>query len=213
METLLTAEKHSHPGQTLNDFRRLLACDALPLLGSAPVELNPRLALRLLCKAVEFYLAYIQQPPDPQIPQPWERLFQVIESVGKKLGWELSVLFASPWNQDLYSERLHKYAASHSSALGEEVVARQLLICTTIVLLRVLNDHNSLISNSDVGYCLVEAFSGLCPSPAGNAAIFHSNFNSTTIAYSKFPKNSIKRNNIANSIMFFSDFRAETKKT
>ncbi|XP_043275092.1 integrator complex subunit 10 [Venturia canescens] len=162
VETLLTAEKHSHPGQTINDFRRLLACDALPLLGTAPVELNPRLALRLLCKAVEFYLAYIQHPPDFQISQPWERLFQVIESVGKKLGWELSVLFASPWNQDLYSEKLHKYAAAHSTALGEEVVARQLLVCTTIVLLRVLNDHNALINNSDVGYCLVEAFGGLC---------------------------------------------------
>lgn len=75
IETLLTAEKHSHPSRTVNGFRRLLACNAFPLLGAASVELNPRLSLRLLCKTVEFYIAYILQPQDAQIHNPWDRFF------------------------------------------------------------------------------------------------------------------------------------------
>ncbi|XP_076626592.1 integrator complex subunit 10 isoform X2 [Colletes latitarsis] len=158
VETLLTAEKHSHPGRAVNGFRRLLACDALPLLGTAPVELNPRLSLRLLCKAVEFYLAYIQQPQDNQIQHPWDRLFQVVELIGKKLGWELSSLFSLVWNRDVYCERLHQYAIVHAANLCEEVVVRQLLMCTVVVLLRILNEHCALINNAESMYCLVEAF-------------------------------------------------------
>ena len=158
METLLTAEKHSHPGKAVNGFRRLLACDALPLLGAAPVELNPRLSLRLLYKAVEFYLAYIQQPQDSQIPNPWERLFQVVELIGKKLGWELSNFFTTPWNRELYCERLQQYVATHSAGMCDELVVRQLLVCAIVVLLRIWNEHSTLISGGDTVYCLIEAF-------------------------------------------------------
>ena len=165
VETLLTAEKHGCPGQTINDYRRLLTCEALPLIGAGSVDLDPRLAMKLLLKAVEFYLAYIQKPPDFEIQEPWGRLFQVVELMGNKLGWELSGIFSTIWNQDIYSERLQQYVATHSATLNEEVVARQLLICGTIVLLRVLNEHNSLVSNGDVGYCLVEAFAAL-PQPS-----------------------------------------------
>lgn len=158
METLLTAEKHSHPGRAVNGFRRLLACDALPLLGTAPVELNTRLSLRLLCKAIEFYLAYIQQPQDAQIQNPWDRLFQIVEIMGKKLGWELSSLFSVPWNREAYSERLQQYAASHNAVPNDESVIKQLLMCTIVVLLRLLNEHTVLMNNDDTMYCLVEAF-------------------------------------------------------
>ncbi|KAK9306242.1 hypothetical protein QLX08_002978 [Tetragonisca angustula] len=158
VETLLTAEKHSHPGRTVNGYRKLLACDALPLLGTAQVELNPRLSLRLLCKAVEFYLAYIQQPQDNQIQNPWDRLFQVVELIGKKLGWELSNLFSMAWNREAYCERLHQYAIAHSANLCEELTVRQLLMCSIAVLLRILNEHNALINNDEIMYCLVEAF-------------------------------------------------------
>ncbi|XP_033228562.1 integrator complex subunit 10 [Belonocnema kinseyi] len=158
VETLLTAEKHSHPGRAVNGYRRLLACDALPLLGAAPVELNPRLSLRLLYKAVEFYLAYIQQPQDAQILQPWERLFQVVELIGKKLGWELSAFFSTGWNRELYSEKLHQYALTHSAGMCDELVVRQLLVCTIVVLLRIWNEHSALISGGETVYCLIEAF-------------------------------------------------------
>ncbi|XP_066594872.1 integrator complex subunit 10 isoform X2 [Prorops nasuta] len=158
VETLLTAEKHSHPGHAVNGFRKLLACDALPLLGAAPVDLNPRLSLRLLCKAMEFYLAYIQQPHDNQIENPWDRLFGVVELIGKKLGWELSTVFSLPWNRDLYSEKLQHYAFLHSTNLCEEAIGRQLLICVMIVFLRILNEHSILINSNESTYCLVEAF-------------------------------------------------------
>lgn len=158
VETLLTAEKHSHPGRAVNGFRRLLACDALPLLGAAPVELNPRLSLRLLCKAIEFYLAYIQQPQDAHIQNPWDRLFQIVELIGKKLGWELSNLFSTPWNCEMYSDRLQQYAIAHNTGLCDELVVRQLLMCTVVTLLRILNEHATLINNDETMYCLVEAF-------------------------------------------------------
>lgn len=158
VETLLTAEKHSHPGKAVNGFRRLLACEALPLLGAAPVELNARLSLRLLCKAVEFYLAYVQQPQDAQILHPWDRLFQVVELIGKKLGWELSSLFAIPFNREIYCEKLQQYASAHATGLSEELIVRQLLICSMVVLLRILNEHSTLMNNDETTYCLVEAF-------------------------------------------------------
>ncbi|EFN90067.1 integrator complex subunit 10 [Harpegnathos saltator] len=158
VETLLTAEKHSHPGRAINDFRKLLACDALPLLGTGPVELNTRLSLRLLCKAIEFYLAYIQQPQDAQIQNPWDRLFQIVELMGKKLGWELSSLFSMPWNCEVYSERLQQYAVAHNTGLCDELIVKQLLMCTIVILLRLLNEHTQLMNNGETVYCLVEAF-------------------------------------------------------
>lgn len=150
----------------MNGFRRLLACEALPLLGSAPVELHPRLSLRLLCKAVEFYLAYIQHPQDTQIQQPWDRLFQVVELTGAKLTWELSTLFATPWSRETYSERLQLYATTHSGGLCEELVARQLLVCTIVVLMRVLHEHYALVNSAETTYCLVEAFGEISYPPA-----------------------------------------------
>lgn len=173
METLLTAEKHSHPGRAVNGFRKLLACDVLPLLGDAVVELNPRLSLRLLCKAVEFYLAYIQQPQDTQIPNPWDRLFQIVELIGKKLGWELSSLFAMSWNREIYSDRLQQYAIAHSTGLCDEPIVRQLLMCTIVVLLRILNEHNTLITNEEAMYCLVEAFGEGVYSSAGEIILYY----------------------------------------
>jgi len=164
VETLLTAEKHSHPGRAVNGFRKLLACDALPLLGTAPVELNPRLSLRLLCKAIEFYLAYIQQPQDAQIQNPWDRLFQIVELIGSKLGWELSNLFSTPWTQESYGDTLQQFAIAHSTNLCEELIVRQLLMCTIVVLLRILNEHAALINSNETTYCLVEAFGEATPS-------------------------------------------------
>lgn len=123
--------------------------------------------MRLLCKAIEFYLTYIQQPQDNQIQQPWDRLFQVVELIGKKLGWELSSLFSMTWNREAYCEGLHQYAVTHSANLCEEMVARQLLMCTVAVLLRILNEHTALINNDETMYCLVEAFAECVHSPTG----------------------------------------------
>ncbi|XP_034951141.1 integrator complex subunit 10 [Chelonus insularis] len=169
VETLLTAEKHSHPWEAVNDFRRLLACDALPLLGEAPVELNARLSLRLLCKAVEFYLVYIQQTTIPdydiqldyggnQIQQPWDKLFKVMEVMGAKLSWELGELFSTPWNQEAYCDRLQQFSTNHTSNLNDEAMVKQLTICTIVVLIRILSGHLSKINHDNTEYCLVEAF-------------------------------------------------------
>lgn len=158
VENLLTAEKHSHPGISINGFRRLLACEALPLLGSATVELNQRLSLRVLCKAIEFYFAYIQQSHETEIANPWDKLFQVVELIGRKLGWELSSMFLIPWNRDSYSDRLQQFAQIHTASLGDENTVRQFLICTIVVLIRILNEHTALMKTNEMSHCLVEAF-------------------------------------------------------
>lgn len=150
----------------MNDFRLLLACDALPLLGTATVDLNPRLSLRLLTKSIEFYLAYIQNQEN-QIPQPWDRMFQIIETMGKKLSWELSSLFAMPWNREVYCDKIHQFEAKCSDKMNDEIIMRQFLICTTVIFLRVLYEHNKFVGGSN-GYCLVEAFTEPSLQPAGN---------------------------------------------
>ncbi|XP_044014171.1 uncharacterized protein LOC122856556 [Aphidius gifuensis] len=84
--------------------------------------------------------------------------YQVIEIIGKKLGWELSNLFSSNWDQEKYCEQLQQYAITHSNNLSEELTVRQLLICSIVVLIRILNDHTLSMKNESVSYCLVRAF-------------------------------------------------------
>lgn len=101
VDTLLSAEKHSHASnQPINPYRRLLVCDLLPLLATdtVNVDLNSKLLFKLLHKSIEFYLCCLGMLPfnaqttvqesDLKIDEPWNRLFGVLELVGKHLGWE-----------------------------------------------------------------------------------------------------------------------------
>lgn len=59
MDTLLSAEKHSHASnQPVNAYRKLLVCDLLPLLAmeNISVDLSSKLLFKLLHKTVEYYL-------------------------------------------------------------------------------------------------------------------------------------------------------------
>lgn len=57
VDTLLSAEKHSHvSNQPVNCYRKLLVSELLPLLGDTSIELAPKLLFRLLHKAIEYYL-------------------------------------------------------------------------------------------------------------------------------------------------------------
>lgn len=84
--------------------------------------------------------------------------------MGTKLGWELASIFATPWNQEVYCERLQQYIKTHTNTLNDEPTIKQLSICTVVVLIRILNGHFSKIKNDDVPYCLVEAFTEPFPS-------------------------------------------------
>ncbi|KAL7304026.1 hypothetical protein TKK_0003495 [Trichogramma kaykai] len=158
VETLTTAEKHNHEmhGVPVNEIRKLLTCEVLPLLSNAQIELPAKTSQRLLTKAVEFYLAYLQQPQDTQIDNPWDKLFQVLELMGNKLGWELSKLFAVPWNRLMYCDHLHQYANANASNLNDEHSNKQLILCCMVVFIRTLQEHSSSFGSQN--YVLVEAF-------------------------------------------------------
>lgn len=70
VDTLLSAEKHSHASnQPVNPYRKLLVCDLLPLLGAenVPVELSPKLLFKLLHKSTEFYLCCLDLSRNSQV--------------------------------------------------------------------------------------------------------------------------------------------------
>lgn len=55
----MSAEKHSVDGHyPINSYRKLLVCELLPLLAKQEIklDLNPKLLLKLLNKALEYYL-------------------------------------------------------------------------------------------------------------------------------------------------------------
>jgi len=60
VDTLLTAEKHSHYQSPVNCFRKLLVVDLLPiLLSSKTVDIAQKQLYRLILKSIEFYLNWL----------------------------------------------------------------------------------------------------------------------------------------------------------
>ncbi|KAI4457965.1 hypothetical protein MML48_7g00019179 [Holotrichia oblita] len=59
IDTLLSAEKHSHASNhPINNYRKILVCELLPLLNeeTTTVELSSKLVYKLLHKAIEYYV-------------------------------------------------------------------------------------------------------------------------------------------------------------
>lgn len=59
IDTLLSAEKHSHASNhPINNYRKILVCELLPLLNeeNTTIELSSKLVYKLLHKAIEYYL-------------------------------------------------------------------------------------------------------------------------------------------------------------
>lgn len=96
MDTLLSAEKHSHASnQPVNCYRKFLVCELMPLLGDTKIELSFKLLFRLLHKAIEFYLCSCMsassgaiQETDAKVSEPWVKLFEILDLTGKHLGWD-----------------------------------------------------------------------------------------------------------------------------
>lgn len=72
-----------------------------------------------------------------------------------------------PWDHEIYSDRLQQYTIAHSVGLCDGIIVRQLLMCTIVVLLRILNEHATLINNDETMHCLVQAFGEGIHSSAG----------------------------------------------
>lgn len=172
VDTLMSAEKHSVDGHyPINSYRKLLVCELLPLLAKQGIklDLNPKLLLKLLNKAVEYYLCCLgrssttSQDSETSIENTWAKLFSVIEFIGKQLNWDPNLMnFTINWSKESYWQRILSYCQMKSKNVMYD--DKQLLYCLSIFFLYSLHEYNaSLTPESPPGqtatpYLLVEAF-------------------------------------------------------
>lgn len=168
VDTLLTAEKHSHASnQPINNYRRLLVCDLLPLLASekTSVELPPKMLYKLLNKSIEFYLHSIPNVQESKIEDPWKRLFELLDFAGRHLGWEPFLTEFTDWTKEKYWPKILMFCQKFKAFLLEDnVYTKQLFYCLTTFFLHCLTGYiSSLNPESSPGqnpssFLLVEAF-------------------------------------------------------
>ncbi|KAJ8729448.1 hypothetical protein PYW08_001029 [Mythimna loreyi] len=141
VKTLINAEKFFYD----NRYARLLVVETLPLLSSLE---SPRLLQRLVIKAIDFYNSYVYDENEHDITDPWQRLFGVLDLMGRQLGWDsFFVNYSNSLNKESYFQKLLTLRNSED--------CRQLLYCGTTFFLRSLYEHKSLKGN----HILVEALS------------------------------------------------------
>ncbi|XP_018329215.1 integrator complex subunit 10 isoform X2 [Agrilus planipennis] len=174
VDTLLSAEKHSHANnQPVNIYRKLLICDLVPLLASENVscELSSKLLFKLLHKGTEYYLCYIYnktniKDTETKIDKPWQRLFDLLEIIGKHLGWETYLTnFKNNWSKENYWQKILTFCQTHKIlSVDDHVHMKQLLYCSTIFFLYCLDDYKSSLSPDaspgqvQTSFVLIEAF-------------------------------------------------------
>lgn len=140
VKTLINAEKFFYD----NRYARLLVVETLPLLSSLE---SPRLLQRLVVKAIDFYNTYVHDETEHDITDPWQRLYAVLDLLGKQLSWDSYLLnYNNTLNKETYFQKL--------ITLRHLDDCRPLLYCGTIFLLRSLYDQRATKGN----HILVEAF-------------------------------------------------------
>lgn len=141
VKTLINAEKFFYD----NRYARLLVVETLPLLSSLE---SPRLLQRLLVKAIDFYNSYVYDETEHDIPDPWQRLYGVLDLLGRQLGWDsFLVTYSNSLNKEAYFQKLLTLRGCED--------CRQLLYCGTSFFLRCLYEQRSLKGN----HILIEALS------------------------------------------------------
>ncbi|CAG9099274.1 unnamed protein product [Plutella xylostella] len=141
VKTLINAEKFFYD----NRYARLLVVETLPLLNSLE---SPRLLQRLVVKAIDFYNSYVYDEAEHDISDPWQRLYGVLELLGRQLGWDMYfVNYNNSLNKEAYLQKLNTLRNCEDS--------RQLLYCGTTFLLKSLHEQRALKGN----HVLIEALS------------------------------------------------------
>lgn len=139
VKTLINAEKFFYD----NRYARLLVVETLPLLSSLE---SPRLLQRLLVKAIDFYNSYVYDDTEHDITDPWQRLYGVLDLLGRQLGWDPFLInYNNSLNKETYFQKL--------MTLRNCEDCRQLLYCGASFFLRSLYEQKSLKGN----HILVEA--------------------------------------------------------
>lgn len=133
VKTLINADKFFSD----NKYARLLVVETLPLLSSLE---SPRLLQRLVVKAMDFYNTYIYEDTDHDITDPWQRLFSVLDLLGKQLSWDpYLVNYNNTLNRETYLQKLLTLRITED--------CRQLLYCGLAFFLRSLHEYKSLKGN------------------------------------------------------------------
>lgn len=141
VKTLISAEKFFYD----NRYARLLVVETLPLLSSLE---SPRLLQRLVIKAIDFYNSYVYDETEHDITDPWQRLYGVLDLMGRQLGWDpYFANYSNSLNKEQYFQKF--------LTLRNNEDCRQLLYCGTVFFLRALYEQKSLKGN----HILVEALS------------------------------------------------------
>ncbi|CAK1603160.1 unnamed protein product [Parnassius mnemosyne] len=141
VKTLINAEKFFYD----NRYARLLVVETLPLLSSLE---SPRLLQRLLVKAIDFYNSYMYDETENDISDPWQRLYGVLDLLGRQLGWDTYLVnYSNSLNKESYFQKLMSLRTCED--------CRQLLYCGVTFFLRSLYEQKSLKGN----HILVEALS------------------------------------------------------
>ncbi|KPI93815.1 Integrator complex subunit 10 [Papilio xuthus] len=141
VKTLINTDKFLYD----NRYARLLVVETLPLLSSLE---SPRLLQRLMVKAIDFYNSYMYDETDNDITDPWQRLYGVLDLLGRQLGWDTYLVnYSNSLNKETYFQKL-------MSLRGHED-CRELLYCGVTFFLRSLYEQKTLKGN----HILVEALS------------------------------------------------------
>ncbi|RZF44932.1 hypothetical protein LSTR_LSTR013122 [Laodelphax striatellus] len=158
LDTLMTAEQMNYGNNPVNQFRKILVTDLIPLL--IPVQLPVPVIYRLLRTTVEFYISYIfkgvteiEGLPESEcrIENPWKCLMGTFEEIVKKLGWELSSIFSNSWNKDAACQRISQFVHIHGIRLIEDgQLVMQVAYCTFLLFLNALYEYNSLLNEGDM---------------------------------------------------------------
>ncbi|XP_066147308.1 integrator complex subunit 10 [Euwallacea fornicatus] len=172
VDTLMIAEKHSDDGHyPINSYRRLLVCELLPLLAKqeTKLELNSKLLLKLLNKAVEYYLCCLGksnssiQENEASSESTWSKLFSVLEFIGRQLNWRSHLInFTQSWSKESYWQNVIMYSQMRAKAIVSD--DKQLLYCLPIFFLYCLYEYTASLTpeqapgQTATQYLLVEAF-------------------------------------------------------
>ncbi|KAL1505353.1 hypothetical protein ABEB36_004940 [Hypothenemus hampei] len=173
VDTLMSAEKYGLDDNNcpINPYRKLLVCELLPLLAKKEIklELTSKLLLKLLNKALEYYLCSLGksnltlQDKESSIETIWNKLFSVLEFIGRQLNWESQLInFTINWSKETYWQKLISYTQlKQRNVLYDD---KQLLFCLPVFFLHCLYEYaNSLVPEHCPGqiltpHYLVEAF-------------------------------------------------------
>lgn len=174
IDTLFAAEKHGHYQSPVNQYRKLLVCDVMPvILNSMEIQIPPKQMFRLLQKSIEFYICYIVQSSwkeaqtsrkdekhtiDRPIDDPWDQLFHLLEAAGKKLEWELADIFSTVVGSEGLWQRIVSFIQKRPyMSLGEPGGINEFSSSSSCQALN-LSDDYVLAQNKQVFFCATVIF-------------------------------------------------------